>query len=277
MKSRAGQLISVWTTFAALTVVAPAVLWAQEGTGTAAEQPAEGAAGELSADEIVDRSLDTNTMGFQAGDVQLSVIIQDNHGDVRERRIRIRSREEDGQNRALVRILAPAEVAGQSYLFMENEGGEDDVWIYLPALDDEPRRVAGSQKDESFMGTNITYSDLESGDIRDAEYERHEDETIGGFPVYVIDATSADSTYSSVRMWIRQSDYIPLRIRFFGDGGVEEKTMFTEQVDTHQGRTYVRRMTVRDREDNATTLVVEAVDFEADIDLSEFTRENLVR
>ena len=231
----------------------------------------------LTASEIVDLSLDTNTMGFQAGDVQLTVIIQDSHGDLRERRLNIRSLQENDLNRALVRVLAPAEVAGQSYLFLENAGRDDDIWIYLPALDDEPRRIAGSQKDQSFMGTNVTYADLESRDIRDSEYTRQPDEDIAGFPVYVIDAVSSDSEYSSVRMWIRQSDYIPLRVRFFGDGGTVEKTLFTEQVDTHQGRTYVRRMTVRDDEDSATTFVVEAIDFEADVSDSEFTVVNLTR
>ena len=239
--------------------------------------PTEGEDAPLTAEQIVDLSLDTNTMGFQSGDVQLSVIIQDSHGDLRERRLNIRSMQENDLNRALVRVLAPAEVAGQSYLFLENDGRDDDIWIYLPALDDEPRRIAGSQKNQSFMGTNVTYSDLESRDIRDSEYTRHPDEEIAGFPVYVIDAVAEDSEYSSVRMWIRQSDYIPLRMRFFGDGGTVEKTLFTEQVDTQQGRTYVRRMTMRDREDSASTFVVEAIDFEAEVSDSEFTVVNLTR
>jgi len=233
--------------------------------------------GELTAQEIVDRALETNTLGFQAGEVQLTLIIQDEHGDLRERRMNIRSLEENNLNRAIVRVLAPAEVAGQSYLFMENEDADDDVWIFLPALDDEPRRIAGSQKDQSFMGTNITYADLESQDIQEASYTRQPDEEIAGFTVYVIDSTTEDSEYSSVRMWVRQTDFIPLRMRFFRDGDTVAKTMFTEQVDTHQGRTYVRRMSVVDEDQTNTTLVVESVDFESDVSPSEFTRENLTR
>jgi outer membrane lipoprotein-sorting protein len=244
-------------------------LIAQEGEGTGT--------GEMTTQQIVEQAMDTNTMGFQSGEVQLTIIIEDSHGDLRERRLNIRSLSEDGQNRALVRLIAPAEVAGQAYLFRENADRDDDIWIYLPALDDEPRRIAGNQKNESFMGTNITYADLESRDISNGTYTRLPDEEISGFSVYVIDAVAEDSEYELIRMWIRQSDFVPLRTRFFSEGDVIEKTMFTEQVDTHQGRTYVRRMTVRDREDSATTVIVEAVDFEASVDASEFTRENLTR
>lgn len=254
---------------------APTAIGTPADDPTADTAPADDA--ELTAQEIVDRALETNTLGFQAGEVQLTLIIQDEHGDLRERRMNIRSLEENNLNRAIVRVLAPAEVAGQSYLFMENEDADDDVWIFLPALDDEPRRIAGSQKDQSFMGTNITYADLESQDIQDAAYTRQPDEDIAGFTVYVIDSTTEDSEYSSVRMWVRQSDFIPLRMRFFRDGDTVAKTMFTEQVDTHQGRTYVRRMSVVDEDQTNTTLVVESVDFEADVTASEFTRENLTR
>jgi outer membrane lipoprotein-sorting protein len=233
---------------------------------------------EHSANEIVECSLDTNTMGFQRGEVQLSLIIQDSNSNVRERRLNIMSLRENDLNRALVRILAPSEVAGQSFLFVENEGNEDDIWIYLPALDDAPRRISGSQKDESFLGTNITYADLESRDIREGEYSRQEDEEIAGFPVYVIDATAQESSeYDSIRMWIRQSDFVPLRIRFFGDNNAAMKTLYTELVDTHQGRTYVRRMSVVDEGGSSTTVVVEAIDFDREISSSEFTRENLTQ
>ena len=78
-------------------------------------------------------------------------------------------------------------------------------------------------------------------------------------------------------MWIRQTDFVPLRIRYQRADGSAEKTLFTEQVDEQQGRIYVRRMTMVDRDENATTMVVDAIDFEADVSLSEFTRENLVR
>lgn len=234
----------------------------------------------LTADEIVERSLDTDTVGFQTGQVVMSLIIQDDTGETRERRLQVRGMREGDDSRALVRVIAPAEQAGQSYLFRENTNGEDDVFVFLPALDDAPRRISGSQKNGSFMGTHFTYADLESRDIRDAAYERLPDENIGGFPVYVVDARptdGADSEYARIRMWVRASDFIPLRIRFFDESDAVQQTMFTEETAVSGERVYVRRLTLRPADGGATTMIIDDVDFDAEIAASEFTRDNLTR
>ena len=232
----------------------------------------------LTADEIIDRALDTDTLGFQTGEVTMTLIIQDDSGESRERRLTVRGMTEGDSSRSLVRVIAPAEQAGQSYLFRENANGEDDVYVFLPALDDAPRRISGSQKNGSFMGTHFTYADLETRDVRDATYTRLEDETIGQFPVYVIDSVpnpGSDSEYSRVRLWIRQSDNIPLRTRFFGDDGEAEKTIFTEETAVEGDRIYVRRMTLRPADGGATTMILDSVNFNADVAPAEFTPQNL--
>jgi outer membrane lipoprotein-sorting protein len=236
------------------------------------------AAQEMTADEIIDRALATETLGFQSGEVTMTLIIQDESGESRERRLTVRGMDDGDDGRALVRVVSPPEQAGQSYLFRENGGGEDDVYIFLPAIDDAPRRISGDQKNGSFMGTHFTFADLETRDVRDAAYTRLADETIGRFPVYVVDSIpndSSDSEYSRVRMWIRHGDFIPLRTRFFGDSGEEEKTIFTEETAENDGRVYVRRMTLRPSDGGATTMILDDVNFAATIAAAEFTPQNL--
>ena len=240
--------------------------------------PAASYGQELTADEIIDRALETETLGFQSGEVTMTLIIQDESGESRERQLTVRGMDDGDDGRALVRVISPPEQAGQSYLFRENTGSEDDVYIFLPAIDDAPRRISGDQKNGSFMGTHFTYADLETRDVREATYTRHPDETIGRFPVYVIDSVPNDpddSEYSRVRMWIRHGDYIPLRTRFFGDSGEEEKTIFTEETDEDDGRVYVRRMTLRPADGGATTMILDDVDFDAAVSGAEFTPQNL--
>lgn len=232
----------------------------------------------LSAQDIVDRMLDTDSLGFQTGEVSMTLIIQDRSGESRERRLVIRGMNEGDAGRALVRVIAPAEQAGQAYLFREQDGAEDDVYVYLPALDSAPRRISGSQKNGSFMGTHFTYADLETRDIRGGTYTRHPDETIGRFPVYVIDAVpeaDADSEYARVRIWVRHGDFIPLRTRFFDGSGAEAKTIFTEETAEEDGRVYVRRMTLRPASGGATTIILDSVDFDAEVSATEFTPQAL--
>lgn len=250
-----------------------AVLWCLPA---AAEEGGEA----LSANAIVDRALDTQSIGFRSGEVDMTLIIQDRSGDTRERRLTVRGLSEDDRFRALVRVTAPAEVAGQSYLFRENPDAADDVFVYLPALDEAPRRISGSQRNASFMGTHLTYADLQSRDLRDATYERLPDERIGRSDVYVIDArptAAAESEYARVRVWIRHGDFIPLRVRFFDDRDRERRTMFTEELGRHNDRLYVRRLTLRPVDGGATTLIVERVDMDAPVRSTEFTPQNLVQ
>jgi hypothetical protein len=63
----------------------------------AAQDPA------LSADEIVNRALETDTAGFQTGEVVMSLIIQDASGETRERRMQVRGMTENGYSASALR------------------------------------------------------------------------------------------------------------------------------------------------------------------------------
>lgn len=235
---------------------------------------------ELAAQDIVDRALDTEALGFRSGQATMTLIIQDDSGDSRERRLLIRGIDDDAGSRSVVRVLEPPAQAGQAFLFRENADAEDDVYVFLPALDDAPRRISGSQKNGAFMGTHFTYADLESRDLRDATYTRAPDETIGSFPVYVVDAFPTDTEDTDVvraRMWIRQSDFIPLRVRFFDDDDEAIKTLFTEETAEDDGQVYVRRLTVRPADGGATTMILDQVDFDAEVSDAEFTPQALAQ
>lgn len=236
------------------------------------------AAQDLTADQIVDRALGTDSIGFQSGAATMTLTIVDASAATRTRRLALRGIDEDGLGRTLVRVVEPAEQAGQAYLFRENRTGEDDVYVFMPALDDAPRRVAGASKNGAFMGTHFTYADLETRDIRDATYTRLADEQIGGFDVYVIDATpnaDASSDYGRVRLWVRTTDFIPLRTVFYDRHDHEVKALFTEETDVDDGRTYVRQMTLRATAGGSTTMRLDSVDFDADISPGEFTPQSL--
>lgn len=235
----------------------------------------------LTAEQIVDAALDTNTIGFQSGEVTMTLFSTDADGEERTRSLAVRGLNQDGLNRALVRVTNPATQAGQTYLFRENTTGEDDVWVFLPALDDAPRRISGAQKEGSFMGTHFTYADLESRDLRQATYTRLADESIGVFDCYVIDAVPNPGTeveYASARMWIRKSDSIPLRTRFFDAAGDTLKTLYTEETAlADDGRVYVRRLTLRPAAGGSTTMQIDSADFNASVSATEMTPQAMVQ
>lgn len=260
-------LLAATIVFAATPlVVLPAHLSAQEA---------------LTADQIVERALDTDTIGFQSGAVSMTLTITDAAGGVRERSLQIRGVDEGGLGRALVEVTAPAAQAGQTYLFRENAAGEDDVYVYLPALDDAPRRISGGQKDGAFLGSHFTIADLESRDIRSSTYTQLPDEAIGTFDCYVIDAApgpGAESEYTNVRMWVRKTDFIPLRVRFFDAAGVAARTIFTEETAIADGgRVYVRQLSLRPAAGGSTMMRINTADFNASVTVTEMTPQAMVQ
>lgn len=232
---------------------------------------------ELSADEIIDKALDQNAMGFQSGKAQLTLTIEDKKGGRRVRSLEVKSKKLGELGRTLVTLTAPKEVRGQAFLFAE-QTGEDDVWMFLPAFK-VTRRIEGGQKNGAFLGSHFSYADLESRDLKESTYERRPDEKIGKDDVYVIKATpkkGAQSDYTEVVTYVRKTDFTPLKVKFFGKGQKLEKTIFVEKLEkTAEGETYAKQMTLRPTTGGFTTLQIDALETGTELPDSVFSKDQL--
>jgi outer membrane lipoprotein-sorting protein len=235
---------------------------------------------ELGADEIIERTVERNAMGFEAGRAQVVLTVFDRAGEQRERQLDVRSRRDDDRSRTLMSLTAPAEVRGQAFLFVENPDADDDMWMYLPAFE-FTRRVEGRQRRSSFLGSHFTFADLESRDLRESEYTRRDDDEIGGHQVYVIEArpkNPQESDYQKVVAFVRKSDFIPLRVRFYDKSGDLEKTLFAEELaDTDEDVTYIRRMSLHAEAGGYTRIEISGLDTEVELPDSLFDREEFGR
>ncbi len=67
-------------------------------------------------------------------------------------------------------FYAPADDKGNGSLSIENEDKDDDQWIYLKGLR-KPKRIVGSDKSSSFMGSDFSNGDVSGKDIDDSNYK----------------------------------------------------------------------------------------------------------
>ncbi len=67
-------------------------------------------------------------------------------------------------------FYAPADDKGNGSLSIENEDKDDDQWIYLKGLR-KPKRIVGSDKSSSFMGSDFSNGDVSAKDIDDSNYK----------------------------------------------------------------------------------------------------------
>lgn len=144
----------------------------------------------------------------------------DADGDVRPRVLEVWSQKAD-QKQDLDDIIMvfyePASIKDTRFLQKENEGEDDDQWIYLPDLG-RVRRISGAQGGDSFMGTDFSYDDLKSREIDDFEYEILKEEEYNGYQTYVVEAVPkdpAEEQYAKTISWITKKHYIPVKVEMY--------------------------------------------------------------
>lgn len=235
---------------------------------------------ELSAQQIIDKALDQNGLGFYAGQARLELTV-DKNGTTEKKEMIVKSKREgegdDEVARSNVKLVAPAEVAGEAYLFLGNPEREDDVYIFLPAFK-ETRRISGQDKTGSFLGSHLTFRDLESRDMESGTQKRLPDESIGPHKVYVIESTpdaDEDTDYGKVVSYIRQKDFMPLRVEFFDKNGTRVKRIFSEKISRQDDVTYVKKMSVFPEDGGSTVIDIVEVDFDAEIPDRVFSKDAL--
>ncbi len=66
----------------------------------------------------------------------------------------------------LVRFSYPNDIKNTAFLVWEHPDADDERFLYLPALG-RVRRIAGEEKQESFVGSDLSYEDIGGRDIAD--------------------------------------------------------------------------------------------------------------
>jgi hypothetical protein len=97
----------------------------------------------------------------------------DRRDRVRERQLELVSLRsaENGKraDRLLMRFKYPADIRGTGFLVIEHPEAEDERFLYLPALG-RVRRIAGEEKQDSFVGSDFTYEDMGGRELDDYTY-----------------------------------------------------------------------------------------------------------
>ncbi|MEX2443165.1 MAG: outer membrane lipoprotein-sorting protein [Alkalispirochaeta sp.] len=195
----------------------------------------------LPAAAITGREIAENVQNRDAGDTTHALVnmrLVDDGGQTSDRVIEQYGREDSrGLTQNVIIFHEPASVADTRFLTLENDGRDDDQWIYLPALQ-RVRRIAGSEGDSSFMGTDFTYDDLQTRNIDEYQYELLREEEYEGRPVYVVETTPTDpddSPYSRLVQWVDRERWIPLKIEFYDEDGELLKVNLVGRVERVQG------------------------------------------
>jgi hypothetical protein len=93
----------------------------------------------------------------------------DRQGRMRERAMTLLARRTPAGDQTLVRFTYPNDIKNTGFLVWEHPGADDERFLYLPALG-RVRRIAGAEKQESFVGSDLSYEDIGGRDVNDYTY-----------------------------------------------------------------------------------------------------------
>ncbi len=228
----------------------------------------------MSADDIVEKMLKQDAFGWDEAETTIRMVLTDGAGKRSERVMENLRRRKTGQLQSIVRFRSPQEVAGTAFLMLERNKGESEQYIYLPGLK-RTRRIVGREREGSFMGSDFSYADFERRDTRESNQKRMPDEDVGGVKTYVIESTpksGSESSYSKIETWVRQDNFLPLRIKFYDKAGKLFKAFYTKRIKTMDGRPVIVESQMSNKQTNHTTeLVVDNLRPRSDIPDTAFT------
>jgi outer membrane lipoprotein-sorting protein len=203
------------------------------------------------------------------------MVIRAKDGSTSDRLIDQYSKDGPKGSRTVIVFQRPETVAGTRFLTMENQGGADDRWIFLPGIG-KVRRLAASEGSGSFMGTDFSYDDISSAS-RGASLDAHtllREENLNGSPCYVIQSVPKDSSYqySKMILWITKDTNITVKIELYDKRNTLIKVAEMSGLKDVQGRLTVTETKITTlASGTSTTIFMDIVKYDDPIPESVFT------
>lgn len=249
----------------AMICILPMIFWVVPQIGLAAEP---------SANEIMEKNFQATRVKDSKAESTMKLMA--GSGQERVRKLKIETRLVDGKpdNMILTVFDFPADVKGTKTLMIENTGGEDNMWIYLPAMK-KVRRLSSNNKKDAFVGSDFSFGDIMGHKVGDWKHRLLRKEDEGGEPCYVIESVTANddvkssSGYSKRISWIGQKSFVARRGEIYDESGTLAKKFSSsnvKKIDEKNGKWQPLKFEVENVQTRHKTLI-EYASFEANVNV----------
>ncbi len=224
---------------------------------------------------------DRRDTGFGDSTAELRMILRNRHGEESERSLRskILEQEDDG-DKSLAIFDEPADVAGTALLTFSHKTGDDDQWLYLPALA-RVKRISSSNKSGPFVGSEFAYEDISSQEVEEYTYKFLREEELDGQSTFVIERYPVDpkSGYTRQVVWLDTAEYRVLKVDFYDRKDALLKTLTQTGYQQYLDRYWRpdRMEMVNHQTGKSTTLEWSDYVFQSGLEESDFDRASLAR
>ena len=258
----------------------PAICLAAAVATVATQAPAPG----RETPHDVARQIDARDMGRDSRQL-LAMRLFDRQGRVRERTLEVTSLrgKSASTDRVLVRFLSPNDIKGTGLLVWEHAGAEDERFLYLPALG-RVRRIAGSEKQESFVGSDLSYEDIGGRELDEYDYAFAQRDAMWtgsdgrAYPAWALESKARDKNapYPRAVSLVRKDNFVVVAAEIFNRRNEREKRYEVRRLERIDGIwTAMDVAMVNELQRTRTELVVREARYNVGLREDDFTRRVL--
>jgi hypothetical protein len=148
---------------------------------------------------------------------EMEMILIDKRGNERLRSLVTANKDFGTLTKRYTRFTSPASIDGSGFLSWEKEDGDDDQFLYLPALR-RVRRIVAKQKTNRFVNSDFTYEDQQRRKVDMDDHKILGSDTYNNYECWILGSIpkeSSNSQYGKRVSWIAKDIYVTLKIEFY--------------------------------------------------------------
>lgn len=209
----------------------------------------------------------------------------DRQGRVRERVLTIQTLRGSGRtgDRTLVRFLYPHDIRNTAFLVWEHPGADDERFLYLPALG-RVRRIAGEEKQESFVGSDLSYEDIGGRDLADYTYAFADPNAVwtapdgSRHPAWALESRARDrrAAYPRTVSLVRKDNFVVVHADVFNQRDERVKVFDVKRLERVEGIWTILSLAVANERDRTRTeLETASIRYNVGLTEKDFSRRQL--
>jgi hypothetical protein len=248
----------------------------------------------LTADEIARRTQDRDTGRDSRSTLRMK--LYDRQSRLRERVMTMSSLRGRGTpgaapgapegDRLLIRFTYPNDIRGTGFLVWEHPQADDERFLFLPSLG-RVRRIAGTETQESFVGSDFTYEDIGGREFDEYTYAIVDENAswtppAGGAPrpAWRLESRrkNASAEFPRVVSLILKDSFFLVQAEIYNRRNEKQKVYTVRRLEQIKGIwTAMDSEMTNALEKSRTELLVEKTDYNVGLKEADFSRRELER
>ena len=219
--------------------------------------------------------------GFGNFTARQTMVLRNKQGQESRRQLRFKVLEvQDDGDKSIFVFDEPRDVKGTALLIHAHRQGDDEQWLYLPALK-RVKRISSANRSGSFMGSEFAYEDLSTQEVEKYTHRYLRDEPCGDLTCTVSERVPVGkgSGYSRQLVWHDREELRVWKVEYYDRKNAHLKTLALSSYERYLDRYWQagEMAMVNHLTGKSTDLSWSDFEFGTDLDDRDFTRTGLKR